>query len=189
MPYNRRGVRPVPTASSVPVSSSRYLNSVRMRDWAATQFLRRNGPGMSLDDDLAALDVALAEVRDHARIEALIAAAARYVQAVRTGLTPRSAFPPDWAQRPPVYDAGGELARALAENRVEAWRAAAPPPAPAYRQLQAALAHAQADARQRCERDRRRSQCAGRRRLHHLPGDRSRQLFLRDLFRGFACRG
>jgi ubiquinone biosynthesis protein Coq4 len=77
VPYNRRGVRPVATGSSVPVSSSRYLNSVQMRDWAATQFLRRNGPGMSLADDLVALDLALAEVRDFGHIEALIAAEAR----------------------------------------------------------------------------------------------------------------
>ncbi|HXC38293.1 MAG TPA: Coq4 family protein [Burkholderiales bacterium] len=91
IPYNRRGVRPVATDSSVLVSSSKYLNNVRMRHWAGTQFLRRNGPDRRLDDDMAELDVALAEVRDHERIEALIETEARAHPALAACLAGRPA--------------------------------------------------------------------------------------------------
>jgi ubiquinone biosynthesis protein Coq4 len=76
IPYNRRGVRAVPTASSVLVSSSKYLNHVRLRAWASTQFLRRNGSDRSLADDMAELDAALAEIRDVRQVDTLLEAEA-----------------------------------------------------------------------------------------------------------------
>ncbi len=44
IPYLLRGVTPVATDSSVLVSSSKYLNHPRMRDWISTITLKRNGP-------------------------------------------------------------------------------------------------------------------------------------------------
>ena len=44
IPYLMRGVMPVDTHSSVLVSSSKYLNNPRLRDWLATIALRKNGP-------------------------------------------------------------------------------------------------------------------------------------------------
>jgi len=73
VPYNRRGIRPVATDSSVLVSSSKYLNSVRLRAWAGTHFLRRNGRDRTVESDMDELDVALAEIRDLDRIERLFA--------------------------------------------------------------------------------------------------------------------
>jgi ubiquinone biosynthesis protein COQ4 len=90
IPYNRRGVRAVPTESSVLVSSSKYLNNIRMRAWAGTQFLRRNGRDRTLADDMAELDVALAEVRDLARIEALFEAEAARNPALKRWLAGRA---------------------------------------------------------------------------------------------------
>ena len=44
IPYLLRGVAPVGTDSSLLVSSSRYLNHARLREWLAMICLRRNGP-------------------------------------------------------------------------------------------------------------------------------------------------
>ncbi|WP_240345003.1 hypothetical protein [Novosphingobium sp. THN1] len=46
MPYLARGIMPVETPSSVLVSSSKYLNNPRLRDWLAMILLRRNGPDL-----------------------------------------------------------------------------------------------------------------------------------------------
>jgi ubiquinone biosynthesis protein COQ4 len=91
IPHNRRGVRHVETDSSVLVSSSRYLNSARLRQWAGTQFLRKNGRDCSLADDLVELDAALAEVRDTRRIEELFDAECRANEPLRQWLAARPA--------------------------------------------------------------------------------------------------
>ena len=49
--YLMRGIVPVATESSVLVSSSRYLNDPRVRDWVATHLLRRNGPDVPTPSD------------------------------------------------------------------------------------------------------------------------------------------
>ena len=43
LPYLLRGMRAVTTESSVLVSSSKYLNHPRLRDWVASCTLRRSG--------------------------------------------------------------------------------------------------------------------------------------------------
>jgi ubiquinone biosynthesis protein Coq4 len=73
IPYLMRGMMPVETESSVLVSSSKYLNNPRMRDWLATMFLRKNGPDMPPHTDMYALLPILDELRDHDHIEAMIA--------------------------------------------------------------------------------------------------------------------
>ena len=71
VPYLAKGMRDVATVSSVPVSSSRYLNNARMRDWIATHFLRRNGADRPTPSDNVELKKALAEIRDPQQVEDL----------------------------------------------------------------------------------------------------------------------
>ena len=72
--YLARGVMPIGTESSVLVSSSKYLNNPRLRDWLATIMLRKNGPDMPPPAEMYALLPILDELRDHARIEEMFAA-------------------------------------------------------------------------------------------------------------------
>src|ERR1700685_362913 len=68
-----KGLKKVPTDSSVLVSSSKYLNDARIRDWVATHLLRRNGPDAPTPSDPMALVLALREVQDIGRINELFA--------------------------------------------------------------------------------------------------------------------
>jgi ubiquinone biosynthesis protein Coq4 len=70
-PYLARGVRQVQTESSVLVSSSRYLNDPRLRDWIATHFLRRSGKDRPTSSDTHTLYPILFEVLPLGRIEEL----------------------------------------------------------------------------------------------------------------------
>jgi len=72
--YLMKGVTRVPTTSSVLVSSSKYLNDARIRDWVSTQLLRRNGPDAPTPSDPMPLVLALREVQDIGHINALFAA-------------------------------------------------------------------------------------------------------------------
>ena len=72
--YLMTSVKPVATQSSVLVSSSPWLNHPVLRDWIATQYLRRNGPDrMTASDTADGLIPLLGELRDPARVAALIA--------------------------------------------------------------------------------------------------------------------
>lgn len=71
IPYLAQGMREIATNSSVLVSSSRFLNNARLRDWVATQFLRRNGPDRPTPSDNVELKKALAEIRDPQIVEDL----------------------------------------------------------------------------------------------------------------------
>jgi hypothetical protein len=51
--YLMTSVKPVATQSSVLVSSSPWLNHPLLRDWIATQYLRRNGPDCRTASDTA----------------------------------------------------------------------------------------------------------------------------------------
>ncbi len=72
--YLMRGIEQVATKSSVLVSSSRYLNDARVRDWVSTHLLRRNGPDVPTPSDSIQLVQILREVQDIGHINALIAA-------------------------------------------------------------------------------------------------------------------
>jgi ubiquinone biosynthesis protein COQ4 len=72
--YLMKGLTRVPTTSSLLVSSSRYLNDARIRDWVATHLLRRNGPDAPTPSDPIPLVLALREVQDISRINELFAA-------------------------------------------------------------------------------------------------------------------
>ena len=74
VPYLLRGVSTLETASSVLVSSSKYLNDARLRDWVAMAFLRRNGPDRPFESDSHALNVIMEDIQDFAAIDALLEA-------------------------------------------------------------------------------------------------------------------
>lgn len=69
--YFLRGVRPVTTSSSILVSSSKYLNNPRLRDWVAMISLRQNGQDLPAAAELVELFDILHDLRDYERIESL----------------------------------------------------------------------------------------------------------------------
>ena len=71
--YLMSGITKIETDSSVLVSSSRYLNDPRIRDWIATHLLRRNGPDVPTPSDSIQLVQILREVQDIDHINALFA--------------------------------------------------------------------------------------------------------------------
>lgn len=72
--YLMSGITKVDADSSVLVSSSRYLNDPRIRDWVATHLLRRNGPDVPTPSDSIQLVQILREVQDIDHINAMFAA-------------------------------------------------------------------------------------------------------------------
>lgn len=72
--YLMKGIETVSTDSSVLISSSRYLNDARVRDWVATHLLRRNGSDIPTPSDSIQLVQILREVQDIDHINALFAA-------------------------------------------------------------------------------------------------------------------
>lgn len=75
--YLMQGLTRVPTTSSTLVSSSRYLNDPRIREWLATHLLRKNGPDAPTPSDPMPLVLALREVQDLNHINELFAAERR----------------------------------------------------------------------------------------------------------------
>ncbi len=69
IPYLMRGILPVATESSLLVSSSRYLNSSKLRDWVATHMLRRSGKDRPTTAEAYELHLILREVQDWNAIE------------------------------------------------------------------------------------------------------------------------
>lgn len=70
-PYLLRGIESVSVQTSILKSTSKYLNSARLRDWLATICLRRNGQDLPPPAELPEMMAILAELRDHARLETL----------------------------------------------------------------------------------------------------------------------
>lgn len=71
LPYLQRGRQKVETASSVLISSSKYMNDYRIREWVTTQCLKRNGRDYPPTYGIPSLIEAVQEVTDHGRIEEL----------------------------------------------------------------------------------------------------------------------
>jgi murein L,D-transpeptidase YcbB/YkuD len=65
----------------------------------------------------------------------------RYAQAQRGGRINPTAVSTMWAVAPPAYEPRAELARAIAEDRLDDWLASLPPPYQGYRNMTGALAH------------------------------------------------
>ena len=72
--YLMQGIRNVETESSTLVSSSKYLNDPRLRDWVSTQLLRRNGEDVPTPSDSIKLVMILRDVQDIDHINDLFAA-------------------------------------------------------------------------------------------------------------------
>ncbi|MFZ5669466.1 MAG: L,D-transpeptidase family protein [Pseudomonadota bacterium] len=70
---------------------------------------------------------------------ALVEATLRYARAVRAGRLDVANFRADWGLRPAPFDPRPGLARAVAEDRLEAWLDSLPPNYPGYETLQAGL--------------------------------------------------
>ena len=64
IPYLARGVNLLGTDSSVLVSSSKYLNSPRLREWIAFIALKKNGPDFPPAAEMYQLLPILNELRD-----------------------------------------------------------------------------------------------------------------------------
>lgn len=73
IPYLLRGINVMETASSVLISSSKYLNNARLRDWVATELLRRNGPDVPTPSGAFQLSFIIKEIQDFGEINAMIA--------------------------------------------------------------------------------------------------------------------
>lgn len=71
--YLMQGIQKISTQSSVLVSSSKYLNDARVRDWVSTHLLRRNGPDVPTPSDSIQLVQILRDVQDIDHINDLIA--------------------------------------------------------------------------------------------------------------------
>jgi len=67
------GRRRVATESSVLVSSSPFLNDVRLREWLSVESLRRNGPDYPLLYGIPSMVEAVEQGRDEDKVAALIA--------------------------------------------------------------------------------------------------------------------
>lgn len=72
--YLMQGINKIQTESSVLVSSSRYLNDARVRDWVSTHLLRKNGADIPTPSDSAQLIMMLRDLQDIDFINALIIA-------------------------------------------------------------------------------------------------------------------
>jgi len=70
IPYLMRGISTIGTDSSVLVSSSKYLNNARLREWVAKILLRRNGADIPPPAEMYEFVSILNEIRDFDAIEA-----------------------------------------------------------------------------------------------------------------------
>ena len=74
IPYLARGINLLGTDSSLLVSSSKYLNNSRLREWIAMIALKRNGPDYPPAAEMYELIGILQELRDFDHIEAMFTA-------------------------------------------------------------------------------------------------------------------
>jgi ubiquinone biosynthesis protein COQ4 len=72
IPYLLRGITQMTTASSTLISSSRYLNNPRMREWVAQELLRKNGPDLPTPSGAFILSGIIKEMQDYAQIDAMM---------------------------------------------------------------------------------------------------------------------
>jgi len=74
VPYLLRGVTQFATDSSTLISSSKYLNHPRMREWIANITLKRNGPDGPAQAEMYPVVEMMKEIQDLDEIEALFTA-------------------------------------------------------------------------------------------------------------------
>ncbi len=71
IPYLARGINLLDTDSTILISSSKYLNEPRLRDWVAKIALKKNGPDYPPAAEMYELIAIMQELRDFERIEQL----------------------------------------------------------------------------------------------------------------------
>ncbi|MCZ4342861.1 hypothetical protein O4H52_14660 [Sphingomonadaceae bacterium G21617-S1] len=71
VPYLLRGIERLTTDSSTLISSSKYLNHPRMREWIANIILKKNGPDVPPQSEMFPVYEMLAEIRDADHVEEL----------------------------------------------------------------------------------------------------------------------
>ena len=74
VPYLLRGAQPVATESSTLISSSKFLNDARLREWMGTIALKRNGPDMLPQAEMYEIPAIIDGLLDHDRLEAMFTA-------------------------------------------------------------------------------------------------------------------
>src|ERR1700685_2041461 len=116
-----KGLKKVPTDSSVLVSSSKYLNDARIRDWVATHLLRKNGPDAPTPSDPMPLVLALREVQDIDRINALFAEVRRQTAALDRGFSEGSvsSFRREALRDSPSHTMAGIFYKQLMDNDLQ----------------------------------------------------------------------
>ena len=121
VPYLMRGVTPVATESSVLVSSSPYLNNPRMRDWVATELLRRNGPDVPTPSGAYTLLSILKEIQDYDAVDALFQEERRKWPALDRWLSERylSTFTREDLKQYPPGSVGGIYYEHLTRNNYQ----------------------------------------------------------------------
>jgi ubiquinone biosynthesis protein COQ4 len=119
--YLMKGLTRVATSSSTLVSSSKYLNDPRIRDWVSTHLLRKNGPDAPTPSDPMPLVLALREVQDIEHINALFAAERRKNPALdawfRTGYV--SSFKREDLRDYPPHTMAGIFYKQLMDNDLQ----------------------------------------------------------------------
>ena len=89
IPYLLRGITQMTTASSTLISSSRYLNSPRLREWVAQELLRKNGPDLPTPSGAYILSGIIKEMQDYAEIDAMMEAERKHNPTLDRFLTER----------------------------------------------------------------------------------------------------
>src|ERR1700688_4201619 len=72
IPYLLRGITQMTTASSTLISSSRYLNNPRMREWVAQELLRKNGPDLPTPSGAFKLSGIIKGMQNYAEMDAML---------------------------------------------------------------------------------------------------------------------
>ena len=72
IPYMLRGITHLATESSTLISSSRYLNNPALRDWVATELLRKNGPDLPTPTGSYRVAGIIKDMQDYAKIDAMM---------------------------------------------------------------------------------------------------------------------
>lgn len=120
-PYLGRGVRSVSTESSTLISSSKYLNSARLRDWVALSILRCNGPDFPIPADNIELVASLAKIRDEPAVDALFEAERKINPQLDRWLGERfmSTYVAEDLRAYPPHSIAGKLYKFLVDSNAE----------------------------------------------------------------------
>jgi ubiquinone biosynthesis protein Coq4 len=121
VPYLMRGRRAVTTESSVLISSSKFLNDARIREWVVNENLRRNGRDYPMTYGIPSLIAAVRDVQDQDRIEALFDEARRGWPELDRWFDDRflSTLTKDDLKALPAESVGGIFHRYLTEQNLE----------------------------------------------------------------------